>query len=106
MNQHESSIARFEQSNATHLTASESSRHLRDPYEDQYVEVRKSSLLKANRGLFVKRPVKAGTVVAFYNGARMPSGESTLRRADRFSTYRIDNEWAIPDQVISWGKRM
>ena len=40
---------RFEQSNATHLTASEGSRHLRDPYEEQYVEVRKSSLLKANR---------------------------------------------------------
>ena len=55
----------------------------------------------SNRGLFLKRPVKAGTVVSFYNGARMPSGESKLRRADRFSTYRIDNEWAVPDQVLS-----
>jgi len=91
---------RFEQSNATHLTASEGSRHLRDPYEEQYVEVRKSSLLKANRGLFLKRPVKAGTVVSFYNGARRTSGESTLRRADRFSSYRIDNEWAVPDQIL------
>ena len=42
-------------------------------------------------------------MVAFYNGARMLSGESTLRRADRFSTYRIDNEWALPDQVsFTW----
>ena len=48
------SPCRFEQSNATHLTASEESRHLRDPYEDQYVEVRKSSLLKANRDMLLR----------------------------------------------------
>ena len=53
-NNRESFHRRFEQSNATHLTASEESRHLRDPYEDQYVEVRKSSLLKANRDMLLR----------------------------------------------------
>ena len=34
----------YELSNKTHMTASEYTMHLRDPYEEQYLEVRNSSI--------------------------------------------------------------
>jgi hypothetical protein len=91
----------FEESNKTHITATAGSRHLRDPYEEQYIEVRISSLPKAGRGLFLKRPVEAGTIIGFYNGVRMSNFESKIRKADRTSSYRIDNDWAVANQVLN-----
>ena len=43
---------------------------LPDPYEDRMVEVRVSRVEGAEEGLFSRRNVKAGTVMAFYNGIR------------------------------------
>ncbi len=91
----------YEVSNKTHITRTEGSRHLRDPYEAQYIEVRMSHLPSAGRGVFLKRPAKAGTIVGFYNGVRMSNFESKIRRADRTSSYRMDNDWAEPNQVLN-----
>ena len=43
---------------------------LPDPYEDRMVEVRMSKVEGAEEGLFSRCDVKAGTVMAFYNGIR------------------------------------
>ena len=43
---------------------------LRDPFESQMVEVRKSSVPGANDGLFARIDVSAGQILAFYNGIR------------------------------------
>ena len=45
----------------------------RDPYEDTMVEVRQSLLAGAGEGVFLKREAQPNTVLAFYNGARLPA---------------------------------
>lgn len=44
-------IYRYELSNATHITADESGRHLRDPYEKQYLEAKPSTARALNNML-------------------------------------------------------
>ena len=43
-----------------------------DPYEDRTVEVRKSKVDGGGEGLFAKVDLPKGTIVAFYNGIRLP----------------------------------
>ena len=43
---------------------------LPDPFETEWVEVRPSTVPFANEGLFARRPVEAGQILAFYNGIR------------------------------------
>ena len=43
---------------------------LSDPYESEWVEVRPSSVPFADEGLFARRPVEEGQILAFYNGIR------------------------------------
>ncbi len=47
-----------------------------------------------------------GTIIGFYNGVRMSDFESKLRRADRKSPYRMDNDWASPGQVRDGDKKL
>ena len=49
----------------------------REPYELEMVEVGKSRV-GLGEGLFALRDVEPGTVVAFYNGVRIPSEVATL----------------------------
>ena len=44
--------------------------HLRDPYEDQMVQVCSSSISGSGEGLRVKKDVEPGTIVAYYHGLR------------------------------------
>ncbi len=44
---------------------------LRDPYEDERVEVAQSKLPQAGEGLFAKKDLKAGELAALYNGIRL-----------------------------------
>ena len=48
---------------------------LRDPYETKLVEVRDSGEEEGGQGLFAARDIEAKTVVAFYNGVRVPGAE-------------------------------
>ena len=57
------------------LTFVTSSPLLPDPYEARMVEVRQSEVAGAEDGLFSRRAVAAGTVLAFYNGIRRPRPE-------------------------------
>ena len=57
------------------LTFVTSSPLLPDPYEARMVEVRQSEVEGAEDGLFSRRAVTAGTVLAFYNGIRRPRPE-------------------------------
>ena len=56
--------------------------HNRDPYESTVVEVRKSLLPGANDGLFAKRDIMSGEVLAFYSGYIIHCDVS-LRALDR-----------------------
>ena len=47
----------------------------RDPYEAKTVECKSSLVVGAGQGVFVKRDIPMGTVVAFYNGIRIPAEE-------------------------------
>ena len=44
----------------------------RDPYESSMIEVRPSSMMEAGEGVFLKQDVAPNTVLAFYNGIRIP----------------------------------
>ena len=65
--------------------------HLRDPYEDQMVEVCTSSIHGSGDGLRLRRDVEAGTVVAFYHGLRMKAAEESPWGAP--TGYGIMVEW-------------
>lgn len=41
-----------------------------DPYESKFVEVKESSIPGAGQGLFAKRPIPLGQLVAYFNGVR------------------------------------
>ena len=60
---------------------------LADPYEEARVEVRPSSLATAGQGVFLRRDVGPGTVVAFYNGVRLAHTADTEGWED--CSYRI-----------------
>ena len=50
---------------------------LTDPYEEEMVEVRQSRVEGGEEGLFSRKDVKAGTVLAFYNGIRRKKPEDS-----------------------------
>lgn len=74
---------------------------LRDPMEKQFLDVASSSVEGAGRGVFLLKDVPAGQVVGFYNGVRLVGMESRLKAEDRKSPYRIDNDWARPEEVLN-----
>ena len=43
---------------------------LPDPYEQEWVQVQSSTVVGANEGLFARKDVTEGTILAFYNGIR------------------------------------
>lgn len=51
--------------------------HWRDPYEEQVMEVRQSGISGGGEGAFATRDIRAGTLVAYYNGIRMSQDEKT-----------------------------
>ena len=73
----------------------------RDPYEELYLYVAESRIKGAGRGVFLKKNVSKGDVVGFYNGVRLTGLESKLKQDDRQSPYRMDNEWAEPEQILN-----
>jgi hypothetical protein len=63
---------------------------LPDPYETQYCYVRTSKIKGAKEGIFAKRDLLDGTIVAFYNGVRMRSNELDADKADwEANAYKI-----------------
>jgi len=62
-----------------------------DPYEATLVDVRQSCIDGGGEGAFAKRDLKAGTVVAYYNGIRMKAGEKSSCGDD--TGYAIFIEW-------------
>ena len=73
----------------------------RDPFEEKYLYISSSTIKGAGRGVFLKRNVTFGEVVGFYNGVRLTGMESKVKLEDRRSPYRMDNDWAVPDQIIN-----
>lgn len=74
---------------------------VQDPYEKQMMYVAPSKLAGAGFGIFSKRPSKKGMLVGFYNGIKVHNMESnTMSKEGRRSQYRIDNDWALADEVI------
>jgi histone-lysine N-methyltransferase SETD7 len=71
-----------------------------DPYESKRIYVGKSTIPGAGSGVFARHPGKRGMLVGFYNGVRKTKLEARLTKDDRQSSYMIDNDWAIADQVL------
>ena len=63
---------------------------LRDPYEVSMVEVRQSMVEGAEEGLFSRKNVEAGAVLAFYNGIRREKPEdSNYTWGEEENAYKI-----------------
>ena len=73
----------------------------RDPYEEKYLYIANSNIKGAGRGVFLKRNVRKGEIVGFYNGVRLNGLESKIKHEDRRSPYRMDNDWAVPEQILN-----
>ena len=65
--------------------------HLRDPYEDQQVEVCTSGVSGSGDGLQAKKKLAAGTLVAYYNGVRIKCDDKYL--VENSTGYAINLEW-------------
>ena len=96
--QDENNVYHYEAANQTYLGKSVLQR---DPFEEKYLYVAASTIPGAGRGVFLKRNVTKGEIVGFYNGVRLTGMESKIKHEDRRSPYRMDNEWAVPDQILN-----
>ena len=63
--------------------------------------VANSTIKGAERGVFLKRNVTKGEIVGFYNGVRLTGMEGKIKYEDRRSPYRMDNDWAVPNQILN-----
>jgi len=71
---------------------------LKDPYEERTVIVKQSHVEGAQEGLFAKKSVKSGTIMAFYNGVR------SIRPASGCLTWQNEaNAYKIFDPNIKEG---
>ena len=61
----------------------------RDPYEKQMVEVKRSNADNAGEGVFALQDIPSNTVVAFYNGIRIPADEGDTNDSWDDCSYRI-----------------
>lgn len=64
--------------------------HLRDPYESRLVEVADSGVEGGGEGLYARRDIPAGTLIAYYNGIRMVKAQHSPYRD---TGYAIFVEW-------------
>jgi histone-lysine N-methyltransferase SETD7 len=90
-------IFTYEPSNKTSVGANPL---LPDPFESQWIYTAESTIPGAGVGVFTRTAGKRGMMVSFYNGIRMSKLESRLTIEDRQSGYKIDNDWAVPDEII------
>lgn len=70
----EESEYRYWPSSSSHIPCP---RHLRDPLEQQLLQVRQSNIPGSGEGAFARRDIPAGSLVAFYNGIKMTEKEKT-----------------------------
>ncbi|CAB4063060.1 SETD7 [Lepeophtheirus salmonis] len=66
----------YEPANLTHIH----SPLLRDPFEDQYIDV--------------------GSIVGFYQGVKASKLEAYKNKELRKSSYKVDNDWAHPNEIL------
>ena len=67
--------------------------HLPDPYEEQLVEIFKSSVSGGGEGLCAKVDITAHTLVSYYHGVRMkPVDENIFGKATGYAIYL---EWEV-----------
>ena len=64
-----------------------SPRHLRDPLEQQLLEVRQSNIPASGEGAFARRDIPAGALVAFYNGIKMTAKEKSPYEDSGYAIY-------------------
>jgi len=64
--------------------------HLQDPYESRTVKVGQSNVEDGGEGLYARRNLTGGSLVAFYNGVRMVKGQPSPYKD---TGYAIFLEW-------------
>ncbi|XP_040567026.1 uncharacterized protein [Lepeophtheirus salmonis] len=85
----------YEPANLTHIH----SPLLRDPFEDQYIDVGDSKI-GLGRGIFAKKLIKPGSIVGFYQGVKASKLEAYKNKELRKSSYKVDNDWAHPNEIL------
>jgi hypothetical protein len=78
---------------------------IQDPFEKKMIYIATSKIEGAGLGAFIRRPAKKGSVIAFYNGIRISSIEPSQTWIERKSPYRMDNDWAVTNEVIDIPER-
>jgi len=73
---------------------------IEDPYEKKMVYVAPSKIDGAGDGYFIRKAGRKGSIVGFYNGIKIGSIEPGQSWIERKSPYRMDNDWAVANEVI------
>ena len=68
--------------------------HQADPYESRQVEVAVSRLEDSGEGLYARTHLPASTIVAFYNGIRVPQGAANPHKGYGYCIF------------VDWGKQL
>jgi len=92
----------------THLS---STPMIRDPYERNLVDVKKSTIKKAGNGTFTVVPVNANTMIGYYNGVRLtksdvfswnPFKKASVYLVERLGKYGDTEFLDIPPEYAPW----
>jgi len=73
---------------------------LRDPYEKRYVYVKESQVPLAGEGLWAKTDIKAGQLVALFNGVRQRHLWGVMSHELAWSDYRINCEKEVDLDIL------
>eukprot|EP00092_Neocalanus_flemingeri_P021710 GFUD01023548.1.p1 GENE.GFUD01023548.1~~GFUD01023548.1.p1 ORF type:complete len:461 (+),score=107.13 GFUD01023548.1:170-1552(+) len=73
--------------------------NLKDPYETNTIQVRKSSVEGASEGIFTKCDIQKNTILAFYNGIKLPSNYEEPDSWDE-NAYKIFDPSNVPDGAL------
>ena len=99
----DSEVYKFDPSTDVHLS---SSPRVRDPYEKELLEVRKSSVPGAGSGVFARRSLANNTIVGYFNGVDLDR-EEVLGSGGEKSVYLVEGTWEgemldIPEEFQTW----
>lgn len=80
---------------------------LKDPLEEYWVDIQKSTIQGAGDGVFMKRDAPRNTVVGFFNGIRITLADTMSNSNMKQSVHKMWNDWTsdemlyIPKEFIS-----
>ena len=72
---------------------------LRDPLEEEFLEVQTSSIEGAGQGVFMKKDAEKGSVIGFFNGMIITLEDTLRNDTMKHSVHKMWNDWYTDEMV-------